>query len=47
MDASKGQIENFKLEDEDMMKENINTHIVESVVEKNTQVKTCAKEISR
>jgi hypothetical protein len=46
MDTAKGQMENIKLEAEEMMKEHLTAQTVESVAEKSTQVKTCAEEIS-
>jgi hypothetical protein len=46
MDTTKGQMENLRLEAEEILKEHITAQTVESVAEKSTQVKTHAEEIS-
>ena len=46
MDATKGNMETIKLEAKGMMKDYLTIYIVDSVLEKSAQVKTCAREMS-
>jgi len=47
IDATKGYIEKIISDIEDLLKDHNNTHTVESIAEKNAQVKTWAEDITR
>jgi hypothetical protein len=46
IDVAKGQIEQISLETRELLKEHITAQIVETIEEKNTQVKSRVEEIS-